>query len=65
MTKQQIDVAALRKRLGLSRKELALAVGLKAATTVCRWENGTNEPRGSALLILRQLLEQSNKSEAA
>jgi len=59
MTDRTIDIAALRNRLGVSRKELAELVGVKATSTVCRWENGTKEPSGAALTLLKQLDLQS------
>jgi DNA-binding transcriptional regulator YiaG len=62
---ERIDIAALRKRLGMTRKQLAEAVGASATSTICRWENRKSEPRGSALKLLKQLDEQSRNLEAA
>lgn len=65
MTKQTvIDIADLRKRLGLTRKELAKAIGVRAVSTVCRWENGDSSPSGSALILLQQLDAQSRAKAA-
>ena len=64
MTDRTIDIAALRNRLGVSRKELAELVGVKATSTVCRWENGTKEPSGAALTLLKQLDLQSRSKSA-
>lgn len=61
MTKQ-LNIRALRKRLGYTRKELAKAVGVKAETTIWRWESGTKQPRGSAEVLLRQLDERSRQT---
>lgn len=64
---KQLNIRALRKRLGFTRKQLATAVGVKAETTIWRWESGAKQPRGSAEVLLRQLDEQSRQaaSEAA
>ncbi|MDY6957531.1 MAG: helix-turn-helix transcriptional regulator [Halobacteriota archaeon] len=41
-----IDVFELRKELGLSQTELAVAMGV-SFSTVSRWENGQSYPKGS------------------
>lgn len=65
MSTDRIDIAELRKRLGITRKQLADMIGVKAVSTVCRWENGTKEPTGAALVLLRQLNLQSTQSADA
>lgn len=55
MTDTKIDIVELRRRLGITRKQLAEMLGVKAVSTVCRWENGTKDPSGAALVLLRHL----------
>ncbi len=62
---KSLNIRALRKRLKLTRKQFADMVGVKAETTVWRWESGTKAPRGSALVLLRQLDEKSREQVAA
>jgi transcriptional regulator with XRE-family HTH domain len=52
------DIHGLRKRLGLSRTELARFVGVSEATVV-RWESDepVSEPRGLQAVLLRALAD--------
>lgn len=65
MTDTKIDIAELRRRLGITRKQLAEMLGVKAVSTVCRWENGTKEPSGAALMLLRHLDTESRGKAAS
>ena len=47
-----IDVAAVRKKLGLSQDRFARAFGVSAAT-VRNWEQGRRHPVGPAKVLLR------------
>lgn len=47
-----LDIAALRKSLGLSQAEFALRYGLDRRS-VENWEIGRRQPRGAALTLLR------------
>ena len=46
-----VDVAAIRKRLGLSQAEFAHRFGFPVAT-LRHWEQGNRRPRGCALALL-------------
>ncbi len=47
-----IDVAAVRKKLGLSQDRFARAFGVSAAT-IRNWEQGRRHPEGPAKVLLR------------
>jgi putative transcriptional regulator len=47
----QIDVAAIRKRLGLSRPKFAARFGF-SVKTLTKWETGERRPEGSARAYL-------------
>lgn len=51
----QIDIKAIRRRLGLTLGEMGERLGGVHQTTVGRWESGKTKPRGPALKVLRQL----------
>ena len=46
-----VDVAALRKRMGMSQKQFAARFGFPVAT-LRHWELGDRKPRGAALVLL-------------
>jgi putative transcriptional regulator len=46
-----VDVAVLRKRLGLTQQQFAARFGFSVAT-VRHWERGDRVPHGSALVLL-------------
>lgn len=46
-----VDVQAVRKRLGMSQSEFAMAFGVSVAT-VRNWEQGRRVPRGPARVLL-------------
>ena len=50
----QKEIIALRVRLGLTQRQLALILGTHIVT-VSKWERGKNRPQGRSLLILQQL----------
>lgn len=47
----QVDVAGLRKRLGLTQENFAACFGFSVAT-LRHWERGDRKPRGAALVLL-------------
>lgn len=47
----EVDVAAIRKKLGLSQPRFAHRFGFPVAT-LRRWEQGNRKPRGCALALL-------------
>jgi putative transcriptional regulator len=47
-----VDVAALRRRIGLSQEQFAAGFGIKVAT-LRNWEQGRTEPDGPAKVLLR------------
>ncbi len=47
-------IKKLRKKLGLTQKELAARLGVHVIT-VTRWETGAFEPSGLAATVLEQL----------
>ena len=49
-----IDIAALRKRVGLSQNGFALQIGVSAAT-LRNWEQGRRKPEGPARVLLAML----------
>ena len=50
------SVSKLRRRLGLSQKELAGRLGV-ARATVTRWENGTRRPSKLAEMAMQNMVE--------
>jgi putative transcriptional regulator len=48
---RELDVSAIRKRMGLSQAEFARRFGF-AVATLRHWEIGDRKPRGAALLLL-------------
>jgi putative transcriptional regulator len=48
---RDVDVGALRERLGLTQDEFAKAFGVTTAT-LRNWEQGRREPRGPARVLL-------------
>jgi DNA-binding transcriptional regulator YiaG len=53
----EIDVRALREKLGLTQVQLAVALGVDQGT-VSKWENG-GKPRGPATILLQNLASSS------
>jgi putative transcriptional regulator len=49
---REVDVAALRKRLGLSQQRFAVTFGF-SAKTVRNWEQGLRHPEGPARILLQ------------
>ena len=49
-------IRSVRRRLGLTQKELARRLGV-ARATVTRWENGSRRPSRIAVLAFRSALE--------
>jgi len=49
---EEVDVAAIRKSLGLSQAEFALRFGFKL-DAVQNWEQGRRRPEGAARAFLR------------
>ncbi|MFN3543997.1 MAG: helix-turn-helix domain-containing protein [Thiobacillus sp.] len=47
----EVDVAALRKRLGLTQEQFAARFGFSVAT-LRHWERGDRKPQGAALVLL-------------
>lgn len=47
----EVDVAGLRKRLGLTQEQFAARFGFSVAT-LRHWERGDRTPRGPALVLL-------------
>ena len=54
------EIRALRQTYGLSVRAWAKKVGV-AHTTVVRWENGSNSPRGLQLEKLERLAKRAPK----
>ena len=55
MTPKQFKAA--RRKLGLSQSALAQALGVKSDRTIRRWEAGTQDIPGAAILAVKYLLE--------
>jgi putative transcriptional regulator len=49
---RDVDVGALRERLGLTQQQFAKAFGVTTAT-VRNWEQGRREPKGPARVLLK------------
>ncbi len=47
----EVDVAELRKRLGLTQEQFAARFGFSVAT-LRHWERGDRKPHGAALVLL-------------
>lgn len=60
---QEIDIKALRSKLGLTQAALAAAIGVDQST-VSLWESGM-KPRGPARRLLRQMLAADPSQESA
>jgi DNA-binding transcriptional regulator YiaG len=59
-----IDVAALRRKLGLSQDEFAARFGL-SAKVVRNWEQGRNKPDGPALVLLSVIAKRADAVDEA
>ena len=55
------EVKLLRQLYGLSLRAFAEKVGV-AHTTIVRWENGSNRPKGLQLASLERLAKQAAKT---
>jgi DNA-binding transcriptional regulator YiaG len=51
------ELAAIRRRTGLSQESIARAVGV-SRVAVCRWEAGERAPSGEAAVRLARLLRE-------
>ena len=58
LTGKRIEM--LREEKGWSKKYLADLLGMKSYTSVTKWENGNNLPRGLELIKLAQKFEVSS-----
>lgn len=48
---KSVDVASLRKRIGMTQEQFAARFGFSVAT-LRHWERGDRKPRGPALVLL-------------
>ena len=48
---KSVDVAALRRRIGMTQEQFAARFGFSVAT-LRHWERGDRKPRGPALVLL-------------
>lgn len=60
----EIDLPAVRAKLGLTQADLAAKAGVNV-TTVWRWENDGVPTRGPARAFLNQLAAEAEKARAA
>ena len=51
-----MDIKEIRKQLGMTSQDLAVALGVSVAT-VSRWETGKHKPSKLALLRLKELID--------
>ena len=58
------EVAALRKRLGLSQAAFAGEIGVRQQT-VSEWETGRYQPRGASVRLLGMLAEEAEEEQPA
>lgn len=58
--RSEIDVQALRKRIGLTQEEFAAKFGISLGT-LRHWERGDRQPRGPALVLLR-VIEKNDRA---
>jgi DNA-binding transcriptional regulator YiaG len=56
------EIIRLRKKLGISQRQLAAMLGSTAAT-VARWELGQHQARGGYLKALRELEAKAKKTK--
>ena len=56
----EIDVQALRKRIGLTQVEFAAKFGIGLGT-LRHWERGDRKPKGAALVLLR-VIEKNDRA---
>ena len=56
----EIDVQALRNRIGFTQEEFAAKFGISLGT-LRHWERGDRKPHGSALVLLR-LIEKNDRA---
>lgn len=56
----EIDVQALRKRIGFTQEEFAAKFGISLGT-LRHWERGDRKPHGSALVLLR-VIEKNDRA---
>ncbi len=60
---QKYDVARLRSRLGLNQEKFAEKLGV-SLSSVEKWEQGHNKPRGLSLRALERLTKLSRRKVA-
>ena len=53
-------IEMLREEKGWTKQHLAELIGMKSYTSVTKWENGNNLPRGLELIKLAQKFEVSS-----
>lgn len=56
----EIDVQALRRRIGLTQEEFAAKFGISLGT-LRHWERGDRKPHGPALVLLR-VIEKNDRA---
>ena len=56
----EVDVQALRKRIGLTQEEFAAKFGISLGT-LRHWERGDRKPHGPALVLLR-VIEKNDRA---
>ncbi len=54
-----VRIKELRESRSWSKAELANRLGMKSYTSVTKWENGSNLPRGFELIKLAEMFEVS------
>ena len=59
------DFKRARKALGLSQSKMALALEVKSDRTIRRWEAGSLDIKGSAIVALGFILEREGLNPAA
>jgi putative transcriptional regulator len=59
-----VEVAAVRKKLGLSQSRFAAAFGV-SPRTVKNWEQGRRQPEGPAMVLLRVIDEEPEAVQRA
>ena len=53
----ETNIKELRKAAGITQEQLAKDLGLRSASTVCMWENGTRRPTVGHLVLLAGVLD--------
>jgi len=63
-TPEEVDVSALRRRMGMTQEQFAARFGFSVAT-LRHWERGDRSPQGASLVLLNVIKRAPDAVQAA